>query len=189
MSDPAVVGAVITGAVAFMAILGTMVTTGRTLRHQREAEDQRRRHERYMRLLESGLKAAVDFLAAADRTSRARQAVGTATISFDGARSSGNEQTYQRFLAKLEGAREDAYAATADAENAYTAIRLLIPSVASQARRYLDLCGKADAHPDETKVDRERARQAVEETIQRALGGDLPVNWMFAEPKGLTGAQ
>ncbi len=170
----------ITGAIALAAIVGSVVTTWLTLRHQRQAEDQRRRHERHMRLLESAVMAAVDFLAAADRTSRARQAVGTATISFDGVRSSGNEQTYQLFLAKLEGAREDAYAATADAKNAYAAIRLLIPSVTGQARRYLDLCVEADAHPDKGKADRERARQAVEETIQRAFGGDLPADWMFS---------
>jgi len=68
--------AVISGAIALAAIVGTVVTTGLTLRHQRKAEDQRRRHERHMRLLDSGLRAAVDFLAAADRATRTRQALG-----------------------------------------------------------------------------------------------------------------
>src|SRR6266568_3170062 len=77
MSDPTVLAAEITGAVAFAAIVGTTATTWLTLRHQRNAEDQRHRHERHMRLLDSGLNAAVDFLAAADRTTRARQALDT----------------------------------------------------------------------------------------------------------------
>jgi hypothetical protein len=190
MSDPAV----ISGFVASVAIVATAVTTGLTLRHQRKAEDKRRQHERHMRLLESGLKAAVDFLAAAHRTTRARQGVDTANISLDGAKSSANQQLDQHLRASLEEARELADAAIADAESAYAAVRMLIPSATGQARRYLDFCIKANAHPDETKVERERARQAAEETIQRALGGDLPDDWMFAElvPEGqrqaITGA-
>jgi hypothetical protein len=127
--------------------------------------------------------AATADAAAADRTTRARQARDTASISLAGSKSSSDQQTYEHLRVMYEEARERSQAAVADAENAYAAIRLLIPSAAGQARRYFDLCIKADAHPDETKVDRERARQAVEETIQRALGGDLPVNWMLAEPK------
>jgi len=177
MSDPAV----ISGAIAFVAIVGTVVTTGLTLRHQRKAEDQRRRHERHMRLLDSGLRAAVDFLAAADRTTHARQVVDTATMSIGRAKSS-DEQTYEHFRVMLEEAKEQSYAAVADAESAYAAVRMLVPSATDQARRYLDFCIQANAHPDETKVDRQRARQAVEETIRRAFGGDLPDNWMFAEP-------
>jgi hypothetical protein len=187
LSDPAahavVVAAVITGAVALAAIVGTAVTTWLTLRHQRKADDKRRQHERHMRLLESGLRAAVDFLAAADRTTRARQALDTAYLSLDNAKSSSDQQIYQRFLTEVEEARERASAAVADAENAYAAIRMLVPSVTDQARFYLDFCIKADAHPDEGKVDRQRARQMVEETIRRALGGDLPDDWMFTEPE------
>lgn len=178
MSDPAV----ISGAVASLAIVSTVVATGLTLRHQRKAEDQRRRHERHMRLLESGLRAAVDFLAAADRTTHARQVVDTATISLDRAKSS-DEQVYQRFRANLEEAKEQSYAAVADAESAYAAVRMLVPSATDQARRYLDFCISANAHPDEGKVERQRARQMVEETIRCAFGGDLPDNWMFAEPE------
>jgi hypothetical protein len=33
----------------------------------------------------------------------------------------------------------------------------------------------------ETKAERQRARQMVEETIRRAFGGDLPDNWVFTE--------
>jgi hypothetical protein len=187
MSDPgvraAVLAAIITGAVALVAIVGTVVTTWLTLRHQRNADEQRRQHERHMRLLESGLRAEVDFLAAADRTTHARQEQDTASISLTGSKPSSDQQTYEHFRAMYEQARERSQAAAADAENAYAAIRLLIPSAAGQARRYLDLCIQAAAHPDETKVDRERARQAVEQAIQRALGGDLPANWMFAQPK------
>jgi hypothetical protein len=182
MIDPTVLAAEITGAVAFAAIVGTTVTTWLTLRHQRNAEDQRRRHERHMRLLDSGLNAAVDFLAAADRTTRARQALDTATISLDGAKSSTDQKTYEHFRAAFEEARESASAAITDAENAYAAVRTLIPSGADQARRYLDYCIQAVAHPDVTKVDRQRARQVVEETIRRAFGGDLPDNWVFTEP-------
>ncbi len=186
MSDPrvqaAVLAAVITGAVAFAAIVGAIVTTWLTLRRQRNAEDQRRRHERHMRLLESGLKAAVDFLAAADRTSRARQSLDVASRTLDNAKSAANEKTYEHYRASFEEARDRASAAIADAENAYTAVRMLIPSATDQARRYLDFCIQADAHPDEQKVERQRARQMVEETIRRAFGGDLPGDWTFAEP-------
>jgi hypothetical protein len=50
----AVLAAVITGAVALVAIVGTVVTTLLTLPRQRNAEDQRRRHERHMRRLSQG---------------------------------------------------------------------------------------------------------------------------------------
>lgn len=181
MSDP-VLAAVITGGVAALAIVGAVITTWLTLRHQRKAEDQRRRHERHMRLLDSGLKAAVDFLAAADRTTRARQALDSAQISLDNSKSSASQQLNDRFRAVWEEARESASAAIADAENAYAAVRALIPSGADQARSYLEFCIKADANPDGTKVERQRARQMVEEAIRRAFGGDLPDNWVFAEP-------
>lgn len=181
MSD-ALWAAIITGGVAALAIVATVITTGRTLRYQRDAEDKRRRQERHMRLLDSGLKAAVDFLAAADRTTRARQALDSAQISLDNSKSSANQQLSDHFHAVWEEARESASAAIADAENAYAAVRTLIPSGADQARRYLEFCIKADAHPDETKVERQRARQMVEETIRHAFGGDLPDNWVFAEP-------
>ena len=129
--------AVITGGVAALAIVGAVITTWLTLRHQRKAEDQRRRHERHMRLLDSGLKAAVDFLAAADRTTRARQALDSAQISLDNSKSSSaTQRLIDHFRAVWEEARESASAAIADAENAYAAVRALIPSGADQARRY-----------------------------------------------------
>jgi len=59
VTDPAVLAAEITGAVALAAVVGSTATTWLTLRHQRNAEDQRRRHERHMRLLDSGLNATV----------------------------------------------------------------------------------------------------------------------------------
>jgi hypothetical protein len=183
VSDPAVIAAAVTsGAVAVAAIVGSTVTTTLTLRHQRNAEDKRRGHERQMHLLDSGLKAAVDFLAAAYRTSRAVQGVDIATRTLSNAKSSADEKTYEYFRVKLEEAREQSYAAVADAENACATVRMLIPSVADQARYYLDLCNKANVHPDEEKDERQRARQEVEERIRLAFGGDLPANWMVAEP-------
>jgi hypothetical protein len=167
--DPQVLAAVITGSVALAAIAGAVVTTWLTLRHQRKADEQRRQHERHMRLVDSGLKAAVDFLASANRTTRARQRLDTASISIQQAESSAHEATYQHILAALKEAQEQASTAIADAESAYAAIRMLIPPAADPARRYLDLCIKADAHPDETKVERQRAQRVVEETIRRAL--------------------
>jgi hypothetical protein len=172
--------AVITGGVALVAIVGGVTQTRLNLHHQRKAEDQRRRHERHMRLLDSGVKAAVDFLAAADRTTRARQALDTAQISLDGAKSS-DSQTYQHFWAVFAEARASASAAVTDAENAYASIRMLVPSVADQARRYLDFCSSATSYPDESKVDRQRARETVEQASRRVFGGDLPDNWLFAE--------
>ncbi len=94
-----------------------------------------------------------------------------------------DQQIYQRFLTEVEEARESASAAVADAENAYAAVRMLVPSVTDQARLYLDFCIKATAHPDEGKVERQRERQMVEEQIRRALGGGLPADWIFTEPE------
>jgi hypothetical protein len=165
-----------------VAIVGGVITTWLNLRHQRKAEDQRRRHERHMRLLDSGLSAAVDFLAATDRTTRARQAVDSARNSLDQSRSSASQQLVDHFRAVWEEARESSSSAVADAENAYAAVRMLVPSVTGQARGYLDLCIAANIHPDEGKAGRQRARQMVEEAIRRAFGGDLPDNWVFAEP-------
>lgn len=123
MTDPAVVAAVITGAVAFTAIVATSVTAAITLRHQRKTEDKRREHERHMRLLESALKAAVDFLAAAGRTTHARQALDTAANTLGNAKQSADQQTYDQFRMAWEAARDSSQAAIADAENAYSALR------------------------------------------------------------------
>jgi hypothetical protein len=171
MSDPAV----ITAAVSVAAIVATSVTAAITLRHQRQSEDQRREHERRMRLLESALEAAVDFLAAADRTTRARQGLVMAANTLGNAKQSSDQQTYDRYRETWEKAREELQAAVAEAEKAYAALRLLVPAVSDQARSYLDFCLQADAHPDANKADRERARQVVEETLQHELGGDPQV--------------
>lgn len=176
MSDPAVVSAVISGAVGSLAIIGAAITTWATLRHQRRLEGERRGHERSMRLLDSTRTAAVDFLAAADRTARAKQGLSTAYISLDQAKSSQDQQVYRQFRAIVEESRQEATAAAADAENAYSAIRMLIPDVADAARKYLDFCLAAEAHPDETRVDRERARQMTEQAIRSALGVDSADN-------------
>ncbi len=144
--DAAILAAIISGGVAFLAIVGSVTITGLNLRHQRKIEDERRQHERRMRLLDSGLKAAVDFLAAADRTTDARQAMDTAAISLQGAKSSSDQQTYDRFRLAWEEARDRSTAATRDAWDAYAALRLLVPAAARRARRYLDFCIKADAH-------------------------------------------
>jgi hypothetical protein len=93
----------------------------------------------------------------------------TASISIQQAKSSADEATYQHILAALKEAQEKASAAIADAESAYAASRMLIPPAADPARCYLNLCIKADAHPDETKVERQRGQRAVEEAIRRAL--------------------
>src|SRR5262249_32683308 len=69
----------------------------------------------------------------------------------------------------LAAADRTARAAIADAENAYSATRMLIPDAAYLARRYLDFCRAAEIHPDETRVDRERARQMAEQAIRSAL--------------------
>jgi hypothetical protein len=170
MSDPAVVAAVITGAVSFVAIVATSVTTWITLRHQRKAEDKRREHERHMRLLESTLKAAVDFLAAADRTTHTRQGLVMAADTLGNAKQSADQQTYDQLRLAWEAARDSNQAAIADAENAYSALRLLIPAAADQARCYLDLCISADAHPDTKKAERQQAQETVEETLRQEVG-------------------
>lgn len=165
MSDPSI----ISGAVGSLAIIGAATTTWATLRHQRKLEGGRQGHERVMRLLDSTLTAAVGFLAAADRTTRAQQSLSTAYISLDGAKSNPDKQVYEHYRLIVEESRETTRAAIADAENAYSAIRMLIPDVAYPARRYLDFCRAADDHPDETKVDRERAREMTEQAIRDAL--------------------
>jgi hypothetical protein len=181
IDSAALAAAITSGAVAVAAIVASTVTTALTLRHQRNAEEKRRGDERQMHLLDTGIKATIDFLAAADRTSRAVQGVDIATRALSNAKSSADQQTYDDLRAKFEVAREQSYAAVADAENAYATVRMLIPSVTDQARHYLDLCTKANIHPDEEKDERQRAREEVEERIRRAFGGDLPTNWMVAE--------
>jgi hypothetical protein len=110
--------------------------------------------------------------------------MSSAYLSLDSAKSSQDSKTYQRFQAVVEHTQEGAAVAVTDAESAYSALRLLIPAVADQARQYLDLCIRANVHPDEEKVDRQRARQMVEETIRRALPGGPPDDWMFPESAG-----
>jgi hypothetical protein len=182
VTDPGVVAAITSGAVASAAIVASVITTWLTLRYQRNAEGQRRQHERRLRIFDSGLTAAVDFLEAADRTTHARQGLDSASRAFDNAKSSADEKTFEHFRMNVKEAQELTFAAITDAENAYTALRLLVPSVTDQARRYLDLCVHADIHPDEKKVERQRARQMAEEAIRRALGCDLP--WQLGAETG-----
>jgi hypothetical protein len=68
---------------------------------------------------------------------------------------------------RLSGARD----ALAQAEEAYNALRFLLPMTASYARKYLDFCRDAGPHSDDmTRVERERVRQTAESEIQRILG-------------------
>jgi hypothetical protein len=124
---------------------------------------------RTARLLEEKLRHAINFMEAADRLRRAEQSRLTASISLDNSKQGGDE-TYQHFRKQYEERVEEVVAAFADAEGAYNAIRLLIPTAASAARVYLDLCGDADPHPDKGKAARERARQTAEEAIRAAVG-------------------
>jgi hypothetical protein len=92
--------AVISGGVAFVAILSGAFTTWRTLCYQRDAEDQRYRRDRQMRLFDSGLTAAVDFLAAADRITRARRALEHAATNARTARAQDKDVEHYRALAE-----------------------------------------------------------------------------------------
>ncbi len=181
MIDPTVLGADIAAGAAVLVAGITAVTTWLNWRGQRNDANQQRRHERSMRLLDSTLTAAVEFLAAADRTARAQQGLSAAYISLDSAKSGSDEQVYQHYLAIVEESREAARGAAADAENAYSAIRMLSPDVADPAHRYLDFCLRANIHPDETKVDRERARQMTEQAIRTALDEDSPAARALAQ--------
>ncbi len=82
-----------------------------------------------MRIFDSGLTGAVDFLKAADRTAHARQVLDSANRAFDNAKSTPDEKTFEHFRTNVKGAQEHAFAAITDAVNAYTALRLLVPSV------------------------------------------------------------
>jgi hypothetical protein len=99
----------------------------------------------------------------------------TAATTLGNAKPSSDQQTYDRFREAWEKASEEVQAAVAEAEKAYAALRLLVPAVSDQARRYLDFCLQADAHPDKMKADRHQARQMVEETLRHELGGDQQV--------------
>jgi hypothetical protein len=135
-----------------------------------------------MRLLDSGLRAACDFLAAVDRTTRARQGLDVASRALDNSKPSGDQKAYQHYLSNYEEAREGSVRAAGEAEDAYATLRLLIPSVADQARRYLDFGITADAHPDTQKAERDRARQMVEDEVRQALRGGSAGDWAIAEP-------
>lgn len=163
-----VIAAIITGTVALLAIASSLATTWLNLCHQRQAEGQRREHERHMRLLDSALMAGVEFLVRADETTRAQQALQMATSSLQGAKSQGNEEFYKQTLASYTEIRQKAIAAWTRSETAYAAVRMLIPSASDQARQYLDLCEKAD-FPDARKDDREQLRKNVEEILRQAF--------------------
>jgi hypothetical protein len=133
-------------------------------------ERRRREGEKRAHLLETTLRQAVDFMEAAARLARTRQAVSGAFMALDGAKSSGNEETYQHYRTALKATQDSAASASADAEKAQAAISLLIPQAAGATRSYLDLCNDADAHPDEKRDAREHARQTAEQAIRSAMG-------------------
>jgi hypothetical protein len=180
-ADAAILAAIISGSVALLAVAGSVITTWLSLRNQRKAEDGRRDHERDMRLLDLALKAAIDFLAAADQVTGARFALHAAEISLDGASSVSDQQSYDEFRQAWMEARDQSIAAVRDARDAYAALRLLVPATARPGGRYLDLCLQADPRLNAGRADRERARQAAEEAIRDALGIDLPGDGAPAE--------
>jgi hypothetical protein len=132
-----------------------------------------------MRLFDAGVTAAGGFLSAADRTAHARQALETATIKLNGVKSSGDQQLSEQLLQQADEARERSASAIEDAENAYSVLRLLVPAVAAPARHYLDYCIQTVDRPDSNRVERQRAREMVEETLRGTFGGNLLNNWIF----------
>lgn len=134
------------------------------------ADSRRRAHDRRMRTLELRLSEARAFLVAADQVRRSAQAVSHSYLVLDGAKGNPDPTVYERSRAELMSAQGRAGDAITDAENAYTALRLLVPAAADAARTYLDLCGAADVHPDERREEREAARRTAETAIQKALG-------------------
>ena len=143
MIDPTVLGADIAAGAALLVAGITSVTTWLNWRGQRNDAAEQRRHERHMRPLESALTAAVDFLAAADRTTRARQGLDVTQRTLSNARSGADQATYDRYLASHDEALRASIDAIAEAQGAYSSLRLLVPAVAQPAHRYLDLCFQA----------------------------------------------
>lgn len=123
-----------------------------------------------MRLLDAAIKASVDFLAAAERTARAAPAVEVASLSLDNSKSQGQE-VYEVYKRRLEETQDRFYAAYSEAENAFAAVRMLVPPAGEDARQYLDLCRDADRR-DLTKDQRQELRSEVERTVRKVLRVD-----------------
>lgn len=57
-------------------------------------DSRQRKHDRHLRLLDTALAAAVDFLAAADRVARSAQGVSTAWITLDNVKGRQDEAAF-----------------------------------------------------------------------------------------------
>lgn len=120
------------------------------------------------RLLDEKLKHAVKFFEKADKLRRSSQSRLVATMSLDNARH-GDEKTFEYYRTQVEERTKESVEVFAEAEDAYNALRLLLPTAAEAARRYLDLCNAADPYPDDDKASRESARSIAEQAIRSAL--------------------
>jgi hypothetical protein len=125
-------------------------------------------NNRKNRLLDEKLKQAIAFVSAADKFRRMTQErmVDAMTLQATGLDPDLRKRTEEDHERRTLGARE----ALAQAEDAYNALRFLLPPVESYARLYLDLCINADPYPDTGRAKRDRARKTVESEIQRLVG-------------------
>jgi hypothetical protein len=141
------------------------------------SERRRRRHDQEMRHLDAGIEHGVAFLSAADRLRRTAQDRSRAWYAWDTAKhgaaafgaSESLPQAEARFVAADQAFADDMTAA----QNAYNAVRLLIPSASDAAGEYLDLCATAGKFKHENEVKRDAARKRVEEIIRSKVGGGL----------------
>jgi hypothetical protein len=130
-----------------------------------------------MRHLDAGIEHGVAFLSAADRLRRTAQDRSRAWFIWDTAKhgaaafgaSESLPQAEEKFVAADQVFTDDMTAA----QNAYNAVRLLMPSASDAAGDYLYLCAEAAAFKDENQVKRDAARKRVEEIIRSNVGAGL----------------
>ncbi len=135
----------------------------------RRTETRRRQHERGMRLLDTAVEASAAFLSAAERLAKTRIGVAQLWITHDAARDQKNEAAFQENRMKLESARQKEGEVEAEADAALTSIYLLAGrEVGHLAHEYLEACRTA-WYPDESRDERFRLREAVEDHLRRHL--------------------
>ena len=141
--------------------LGTVIGVVTKSIYDLITEGRRRRFERSMRFLDTGLTATVTFLAAAEWARKCREIELAAEREVDEAKKAGNLPRAAQWQDKLQQSSLEASASKRDAELSLTTMYLMSKNLGDKAHAYLKACTGSE-------VGREAREQLRHETEKMA---------------------
>lgn len=125
-------------------------------------------HERFMRVFDRKLDAAIEFRTACDRLWRTTSSADVANYSLSNAEAGGNQASIEAHAERWSAAVEVQGDAFRKAESAFVVIDLILPETSQEARVYLDLCHQEDWRTSK-RTQREAAKAAFDNALWPAL--------------------